>query len=195
MRQRCHWAGDDPLMIAYHDEEWGVAVRDDEGLYAKLVLDGAQAGLSWSTILRKRDAYYRAFHGLDPVRVARYGSRDIARLMADPGIVRNGQKIKSAIGNARAYLELREEGASFSDFLWQFVDGQTRVNRWRRPADVPAETDQSRAMAKALKARGFGFCGPTICYAFMQAVGMVNDHVVTCFRHGACAGRTRRSRT
>jgi len=174
-------------MIAYHDEEWGVPVRDDAALYAKLVLDGAQAGLSWSTILKKKPGYLRAFHGLDPERVARYGARDVARLMKDAGIVRNRQKIDSAIGNARAYLTLRESGASFSDFLWQFVGGRTKVNRFRSLAELPPETRESQAMSKALKERGFGFCGPTICYAFMQAVGMVNDHVVTCYRHAECS--------
>ena len=175
------------MMIAYHDDEWGVPVRDDAALYAKLVLDGAQAGLSWSTILHKRDGYLRAFHGLDPARVARYGARDVARLMGDAGIVRNRQKIDAAIRNARAYLALRDGGTSFSDFLWQFVDGRTKQNRWRTIRQLPAETRESVAMAKALRARDFRFCGPTICYAFMQAVGMVNDHVVTCFRHAECA--------
>ncbi len=186
--KRCPWPSDDPLMIAYHDEEWGVPLRDDVALYGKLVLDGAQAGLSWSTILHKREGYLRAFHQLDPARVARYGARDIARLLADPGIVRNRQKIDSAIKNARAYLALRDEGRSFAELLWQFTDGRTKANRWRSVAQVPAETVESRAMSKALKARGFGFCGPTICYAFMQAVGMVDDHLVSCFRHGR-AGR------
>lgn len=185
MPKRCPWPAEDPMMIAYHDEEWGVPVRDDAALYAKLVLDGAQAGLSWSTILHKKAGYLKAFHGLDPERVARYGARDVQRLMKDAGIVRNRQKIDSAIKNARAYVALREGGETFSDFLWSFVGGSPKVNRWRTLRQLPAETPASQAMAKALKARGFTFCGPTICYAFMQAVGMVNDHVVTCYRHAA----------
>jgi DNA-3-methyladenine glycosylase I len=186
-RDRCPWPADDPMMIAYHDEEWGVPLRDDAALYAKLVLDGAQAGLSWSTILHKRDGYLRAFRGLDPATVARFGERDVQRLLKDEGIVRNRQKIESAIKNARAYLALAEAGDTFSDYLWQFVGGRPKVNRWKTLRQLPAETKESRAMAKALKTRGFSFCGPTICYAFMQAVGMVNDHVVTCFRHGSCS--------
>lgn len=180
---RCDWALGHPLLVSYHDEEWGVPVRDDRELFAKLVLDGAQAGLSWLTILKRRDGYYRAFEGLDPERIARYGEADTARLLADPGIIRNRQKIAAAIGNARAYLALCEELGSFSDFLWDFVDGRPVVNRYRSPAEVPAETETSLRLSKALKARGFAFAGPTIVYAFMQAVGMVNDHVVNCFRH------------
>jgi DNA-3-methyladenine glycosylase I len=188
-RERCPWPAEDPKMIAYHDDEWGVPLRDDAALYAKLVLDGAQAGLSWSTILHKRDGYLRAFRGLDPAKVARFGERDVQRLMKDEGIVRNRQKIESAIRNARAYLALADAGEPFSDYLWQFVDGRPKVNRWTTVRQLPAETKESQAMAKALKSRGFSFCGPTICYAFMQAVGMVNDHVVTCFRHRACSRR------
>jgi DNA-3-methyladenine glycosylase I len=171
-------------MIAYHDEEWGVPVRDDVQLWGKLILDGAQAGLSWRTILHRKPGYLRAFQGLDPVKVARFGERDVARLMADEGIIRNRQKIESAVQNARAYLVLRDAGQSFSDLLWQFTDGETKVNRWRSVKQVPAESDESRAMAKALRQHGFAFCGPTICYAFMQAVGMVDDHLVSCFRRG-----------
>jgi DNA-3-methyladenine glycosylase I len=179
---RCPWPADDALMIAYHDEEWGTPVRDDVALWGKLILDGAQAGLSWRTILHRKPGYLRAFHGLDPDKVARYGTKDVARLMGDEGIIRNRQKIDSAIKNAKAYLALRERGQGFAEFLWGFTDGKTKVNRWRTVRQVPAETEESRAMSKALKQAGFGFCGPTICYAFMQAVGMVDDHLVTCFR-------------
>lgn len=180
---RCPWSLSHPLLVSYHDEEWGVPVRDDRELFAKLVLDGAQAGLSWLTILKRREGYLRAFEGFDPERMARYGEEDRARLLADPGIIRNRQKVAAAIGNARAYLALREELGSFSDYLWGFVDGRPVINHHRSPADVPTETDTSRRLSKDLKARGFAFVGPTIVYAFMQAVGMVNDHVTDCFRH------------
>jgi DNA-3-methyladenine glycosylase I len=182
-RTRCDWSLGHPLLTAYHDEEWGVPVRDDRELFEKLVLDGAQAGLSWLTILKRREGYRRALHGFDPERIAAYGEKDVARLLADPGIIRNRQKVRSAIGNARAYLALREELGSFTDYLWSFVDGSPVVNRPRRIADVPAETETSRRLSKDLRARGFSFVGPTIVYAFMQAVGMVNDHTVDCFRH------------
>jgi DNA-3-methyladenine glycosylase I len=182
--ERCDWALSHPLLVDYHDREWGVPLRDDEELFAKLILDGAQAGLSWLTILKRREGYERAFEGLDPEVIARYGERDVERLLADPGIIRNRQKVASAIGNARAYLELREELGSFSEHLWSFVDGEPLVNRFRRIGEVPAETEISRALSKDLKSRGFSFVGPTIVYAFMQAVGMVNDHLVSCFRHG-----------
>jgi DNA-3-methyladenine glycosylase I len=181
---RCDWALSHPLLVDYHDREWGVPLRDDEELFAKLILDGAQAGLSWLTILKRREGYERAFEGLDPEVIARYGERDVERLLADPGIIRNRQKVASAIGNARAYLELREELGSFSEHLWSFVDGEPLVNRFRRIGEVPAETEISRALSKDLRSRGFSFVGPTIVYAFMQAVGMVNDHLVSCFRHG-----------
>lgn len=161
---------------------------DDRALYEKLVLDGAQAGLSWLTILKRREGYRRAFHGFDPERIARYGERDVARLLADPGIVRNRQKVRSAIGNARAYLALREELGSFAEYLWDFVDGRPMVNRYRREGDIPAETETSRRLSKDLKARGLSFVGPTIVYAFMQAVGMVNDHVVGCYRYREVQG-------
>ena len=177
---------EDPLYVAYHDEEWGVPVRDDRGLFEMLVLDGAQAGLSWYTILKKREAYRRAFDGFDPERIARYGERKIASLLEDTGIVRNRLKVQAAIGNARAWLDLRESGVGFSDFLWEFTGGVTVVNAWRRHDDVPATTPASEAMSKALKRRGFRFVGPTICYAFMQAAGMVNDHLVSCFRWKEC---------
>ena len=180
---RCEWCGTEPIYVDYHDTEWGVPEFDDQALFAKLILDGAQAGLAWITILRKRDGYYRAFHGLDPVAIARYDEGDVGRLMADAGIVRNQAKIRSTIGNARAYLELREDLGSFSDYLWGFVDGKPLVNSWRALADLPAETEISKALGKDLKRRGFRFVGPTIIYAFMQAVGMVNDHVIGCFRY------------
>ncbi len=179
---RCPWPGEDPLYCDYHDREWGVPEWDDRALFEKLVLDGFQAGLSWITILRKREAFRAAFDGFDPEKIARYRDPDRARLMANPGIVRNQAKIDGAAASARAYLTLKEEGR-FSTFLWQFVDGRTRHNRFVRSTDVPTETVESRAMSTALRARGFHFVGPTICYAFMQAVGMVNDHLTACFRH------------
>ena len=185
-RTRCGWVNEDPLYVAYHDEEWGVPVRDDRLLFEMLVLDGAQAGLSWYTILKKREAYRRAFDGFDPERIARYGEKKIASLLQDVGIVRNRLKVRSAIGNARALLDLRESGVGFSDFLWEFTGGVTIVNAWRRLEDVPAATPASEAMSKALKRRGFRFVGPTICYAFMQAAGMVNDHLTSCFRWKEC---------
>jgi DNA-3-methyladenine glycosylase I len=187
---RCPWAaGDDPLMARYHDEEWGVPVRDDVRLFEFLVLEGAQAGLSWRTILHRREGYRRAFSGFRPERVARYGERDVARLLADPGIVRNRRKIEAAIGNARALLSLRREVGSFPDFLWGFVGGSPLVNRWRSMAKLPASTPESEAMSRELSRRGFRFAGPTICYALMQATGMVNDHLVSCFRHGELSGK------
>lgn len=182
---RCAWAEGHELLQEYHDEEWGVAVHDDRELFEKLLLDGAQAGLSWLTILKRRDGYRRAFEGFDPERIARYGPADVERLLADPGIIRNRRKVASAVGNARAYLALREELGSFSDYLWSFVDGRPVVNRYSSKEEVPTETETSRLLSKDLRRRGFSFVGPTIVYAFMQAVGMVNDHVVDCFRHGA----------
>jgi len=188
---RCAWAEGHDLMVAYHDEEWGVPERDDRALFEKLLLDGAQAGLSWKTILERRDGYRRAFEGFDPERIARYDDDDVARLLADPGIIRNRQKVRSAIGNARAYLDLLDETGSFADYLWSFVDGRPVVHRFRSMDEVPATSPVSERLSKDLKRRGFSFVGPTIVYAFMQAVGMVNDHVVDCFRHaplaaGAC---------
>jgi DNA-3-methyladenine glycosylase I len=180
---RCQWCGEDPLYVRYHDEEWGVPVYDDQALFAKLLLDGAQAGLSWITILRKRDNYYDTFDGFDPVKMANYDDVKFESLMNNPGIVRNRQKIRSAIGNAQAYLKLKEEVGSFSDFLWQFVGGHPIQNSWRKLSEIPAQTPQSEAMSKALKKHGFNFVGPTIVYAFMQATGLVNDHVVSCFRY------------
>jgi DNA-3-methyladenine glycosylase I len=181
---RCEWAaGADELMLAYHDEEWGVPSRDDRHLFELLTLEGAQAGLSWSTILRKREGYRRAFAGFDADRVARFGKRDVERLMADPGIVRNRLKIESAIANAGCILQVREERGSFADYLWSFVEGKPLVGGWQSLAELPAETDLSRALSKDLKRRGFRFVGPTVCYAFMQAVGLVNDHTIDCFRY------------
>jgi len=180
---RCAWVPiDDPAYLAYHDEEWGVPVHDDVRLFEMLILEGAQAGLSWSTILHKRAAYRRAFAGFDPVRVARFNARSVERLMRDPGIVRNRRKIDAAIGNARATLEIQSERGSLDRYLWSFVDDEPIVNRWPSVDRIPAETERSRAMSAALRAEGYRFVGPTICYAFMQAVGMVNDHVGTCFR-------------
>ncbi|WP_339870503.1 DNA-3-methyladenine glycosylase I [uncultured Brevundimonas sp.] len=189
---RCGWCGSDPLYVAYHDQEWGVPERDARALWEKLVLDGFQAGLAWITILRKRDSLRAAFDNFDPEIVARYGEADRARLMADPGIIRSGAKIDSAIRGARVWLDMRDQGEDFSAWLWSFVDGQTVQNRPATLADVPTQTPQSEAMAKALKARGFNFCGPVIVYAFMQATGMVNDHLTGCPRHAdvrAMAGR------
>lgn len=180
---RCAWCGDDPLYQAYHDEEWGVPLRDDARLFELLNLEGAQAGLSWITILRKRENYRRAFDGFDAEIVARYDDARVAELLQDPGIVRNRLKVQSTISNAQAYLDLREGGESFSDFLWSFVDGETVVNSPRSLKEVPAETAESKAMSRALKKRGFRFVGPTICYAFMQSAGLVNDHVVDCWRY------------
>jgi DNA-3-methyladenine glycosylase I len=181
---RCGWAPEaDPLYLAYHDEEWGVPSHDERHLFELLVLEGAQAGLSWSTILHKREGYRRAFAGFDVEAVARFGSRDVARLLADPGIVRNRLKVESAVANAQATIA----AGGLEELLWSFVGGEQRVNRWRRPAEVPAETDESRAMSKELKRRGFRFVGPTVCYSLMQACGLVNDHLVRCFRHDQVA--------
>ena len=182
---RCPWSNKDALYIAYHDEEWGVPEFDDRALYEKLVLDGFQAGLSWITILRKRDNFRRAFDGFAPEKIARYTPKKVERLMQDAGIVRNRAKIEGAVLSALAWLEVMEKGPNFSKLLWEFVDGKPKVNRFRTVRQVPAETAISRAMSKELIGRGFKFCGPTIVYAFMQAVGMVNDHLVTCYRHQA----------
>ncbi|HSB42413.1 MAG TPA: DNA-3-methyladenine glycosylase I [Methylomirabilota bacterium] len=180
---RCAWADGGPLETEYHDREWGVPSRDDRHLFEMLVLEGAQAGLSWSTILRKREHYRKAFAAFDPARVARFDGRRRAALMRDPGIVRNRQKIEAAVVNARQVLEVQEEYGSLAAYLWQFVGGEPIVNAWTGMRQVPAETAESRAMSRALVQRGFRFVGPTICYAFMQATGMVNDHITTCFRH------------
>lgn len=176
-------------MIAYHDTEWGVPVHNDKQLFGKLVLDGFQAGLSWAIILRKRDAFLRAFEGFNPDKMARYDAKRIAKVLRDPGIVRNKQKVKSAVGNARAYLKMKDAGESFDAFLWQFVGGAPKHNAWKTLKRVPAETKESIAMSKALVDRGFRFVGPTIVYAFMQAVGMVNDHLVTCYRYAELTSR------
>jgi len=177
---RCFWVDDaDPIYVAYHDDEWGVPERDGRALWEKLILDGFQAGLSWITILKKRAAFRAAFAQFDPAKVARFGARDVERLMGDAGIVRNRAKIDATIGNARAYL--KEE--DFATFAWSFVDGRPKQNRWRERAQVPAETDESRALSKALAKKGYKFVGPTIVYAWMQACGLVNDHTTRCFRH------------
>jgi DNA-3-methyladenine glycosylase I len=179
---RCPWASGE-LSIRYHDEEWGVPVHDDRTLFEFLILEGAQAGLSWNTILNKRENYRQALDGFDPERVARYDRRKIDRLLLDPGIVRNKLKIASTVGNAKAFLQVQKEFGSFDRYIWQFVEGKPRVNSPKSMRQVPARTPESDAMSKDLKARGFNFVGSTICYAFMQAVGMVNDHTVSCFRY------------
>jgi DNA-3-methyladenine glycosylase I len=183
---RCPWPRDDALYCAYHDEEWGVPEFDDRALYEKLVLDGFQAGLSWIIILRKRENFRRAFGDFVPEKIARYTPKKIERLMQDAGIVRNRAKIEGAVHSARAFLDVMDKGPGFSKLLWDFVDGRPKVNRFRSIRQVPAETPVSRAMSKELAQRGFKVCGPTIVYAFMQAVGMVNDHLITCHRHEAC---------
>ena len=184
MRDRCDWGVEnDPPYLAYHDEEWGVPSRDESHLFELLVLEGAQAGLSWATILRKREGYRRAFLGFDPDAIARFRARDVDRLLADPGIVRNRLKIESAVENARRVLELRESSAGFAAYLWGFVGGEPIVGRWRALREIPAQTAESRALSADLKQRGFRFVGPTVCYAFMQAAGLVNDHVTSCFRY------------
>jgi DNA-3-methyladenine glycosylase I len=188
---RCTWCGEDPLYVAYHDSEWGVPEYDDRALFEKLILDGFQAGLSWITILRKRDNFRRAFAGFEPEKVARFTPARQARLMEDAGIVRNRQKIEATVGNAQAWLDLMAKEGSFARYLWGFVDGKPIVNRWTSMKQVPAETRESKAMARDLKARGFRFCGPTICYAVMQATGMVNDHMTDCFRHQEVGGLVR----
>jgi DNA-3-methyladenine glycosylase I len=182
-KKRCSWSGTDPLYVSYHDDEWGVPAHDDRVLFEFLVLEGAQAGLSWSTILHKRDAYRRAFDGFDPRKVARYDKRKVAALLADAGIVRNRAKIESAIKNAKAFLDVQEEFGSFDAYQWRFVDGRPVQNRRRTVGEILPRSPQSDAMSKDLKARGFTFVGSTIIYAHMQAIGMVNDHVVDCFRH------------
>ena len=181
--RRCWWCGDDELYRHYHDEEWGVPVHDDRLLFEFLCLEGAQAGLSWITILRKRDNYRRAFDNFDANKIARYPDKKIAALLEDSGIVRNRLKVNGFVKNARAYLEIREQGSTLDQYLWDFVDGKPLQNNWKKSAQVPANTSVSDAMSKDLKKRGFTFVGSTICYAFMQAAGLVNDHTVDCFRH------------
>jgi DNA-3-methyladenine glycosylase I len=183
---RCAWART-PLAVAYHDREWGVPLHDDRGLFEFLVLEGAQAGLSWETILRKRDRYREVFDRFDPERVAGYGEDKVAELLADPGIVRNRLKVLSAVENARAFLRVREERGSFDAYLWGFFGGRARVNAWATARDVPARSLEADALSRDLLGRGFRFVGPTICYAFLQAVGVVNDHTVDCFRHAELA--------
>jgi DNA-3-methyladenine glycosylase I len=184
--KRCPWPGEDAFYIAYHDQEWGVPEFDDRALFEKLVLDGFQAGLSWITILRKRENFRRAFDGFEPEKIARYRPAKIEKLMRDEGIVRNRAKIEGTVLSARGWLEIMDKGPGFSKLLWDFVDGRPKVNHFKSRGQVPAETKISQAMSKELAKRGFKFCGPTIVYAFMQAVGMVNDHLVSCHRHEAC---------
>ncbi len=184
--QRCGWANlNEPLYVAYHDEEWGNPCHDDQKLFEMLLLEGAQAGLSWITILKKRDNYRAAFDGFDAVKIAQYDEAKIAELMANPGIIRNKLKVNAFILNARTYLKTQAEFGSFDRYIWSFVGGKPKVNAWKSLKEVPPETDESRAMSKDLLKRGFKFVGPTICYAFMQATGMVNDHTTDCFRHSA----------
>ena len=181
--ERCPWCGTDPLYVAYHDEEWGVPEYDQRRLFEFLLLEGAQAGLSWTTILRKRENYRKAFDGFDAEKIARYREGRTRKLMEDAGIVRNRLKIASAVGNAKAFLKVREEFGSFDRYIGGFVEGTPKQNRWQKMSDIPAQTDEATAMSVDLKKRGFNFVGPTICYAFMQATGMVNDHVTSCFRY------------
>ena len=183
MRSRCGWSETDPLYTVYHDREWGVPLHDDRRLFEMLILEGAQAGLSWITVLRKRENFRRAFDGFQAGKIAQYKSRRIKRLLADDGIIRNRLKILATIQNAKAFLQIRREFGSFDKYIWQFVHGMPVQNSWKRLQDVPAVTAESTAMSKDLRRRGFNFVGPTICYAFMQATGMVNDHIVACFRH------------
>jgi DNA-3-methyladenine glycosylase I len=182
-KTRCAWAGDDPLYVAYHDREWGVPLHDDRKLFELLILEGAQAGLAWITILRKREGYRAAFDGFDVEKIAHYGKRKVLSLLSDPGIVRNRAKVAATVQNARAFAKVRDEVGSFDRYIWGFVGGRPLQSQRASMAAVPAETDESRAMSKDLKKRGFTFVGPTICYAFMQAAGLVNDHAATCFRY------------
>lgn len=181
--KRCAWARGSELSVEYHDVEWGVPCREDHHLFEMLILEGAQAGLSWSTILNKRAGYRRAYRGFDPAQVARFSTRKRQQLIEDPGIVRNRLKVEASVANAKAFLELQSEFPSFAEFCWSFVAGEPIQNRWRAHREIPAETRVSRDLSEALRARGFRFVGPTICYAFMQAIGMVNDHELSCFRH------------
>ncbi len=183
MKRSCEWPSGDPLMIEYHDTEWGVPVHDDRKLFEFLVLDAMQAGLSWRTVLNKRENFRKAFRSFDPVKVAKFGKRDLERLMKDSGIIRNRLKIESAVTNAKALVKVQKEFGSFDSYIWSFTGGRTIKNRLKSLEEMPAESDESRAMSKDMKKRGFRFCGPVICYAFMQAAGMVNDHLVHCFRY------------
>ncbi len=191
-KTRCFWPGVDPLYVAYHDHEWGVPEWDDRALFEKLILDGFQAGLSWITILRKREAFRKAFDGFDPEKIARYSEKKLAKLMQDEGIIRNRAKIEASVASARAYLELQEKDG-FANYIWSFVDGVPQQNTFRKHQQIPAESPLSVAFSKDLKSHGFKFCGPTIVYAFCQAVGMVNDHLVSCYRHEECAKLAKRS--
>ena len=183
MTNRCEWCGIDPLYVKYHDDEWGIPLHDDHGLFELLILEGAQAGLSWSTILRKREGYRKAFDNFDARKISQYSEMDVSRLLANSEIIRNRLKINATITNARAFLETQEQFGSFDHYIWQFVNGRPIQNSWEKLTDIPSSTPESEAMSKDLQRRGFKFVGTTICYAFMQAVGMVNDHVVGCFRH------------
>ena len=189
MKKRCGWATDDPLYIEYHDREWGVPVHDDRLLFEFLILEGAQAGLSWITILKKRNRYRKVFDNFNPAKIASYNAHKISSLLADPGIIRNRLKIEAAIKNARAFLRVQKEFGSFDTYIWQFAGGRPKKNCWKLLKQVPAFTPEAEAMSRDLKKRGFSFVGPTICYAFMQAVGMVNDHVCDCFRYNEIPGR------
>ena len=186
MNNSCSWPGDNPLMIQYHDSEWGVPLHDDRKLFEFLLLDNAQAGLSWQTILNKRENYRKAFDNFDPKKIARYDQCKIASLLNDAGIVRNRLKVQSAITNAQIFLDIRAEYGSFDEYIWQFVNGKTIRNKWKALKDIPATTPESDTISKALKKRGFKFVGSTICYAFMQSAGLVNDHLISCFRHSQC---------
>ena len=186
--KRCDWAGSDPDMLAYHDTEWGVPVHDDRKHFEFLVLEGAQAGLSWSTILKRREGYRKAFAGFDPAKVARFTPARVEKLLLDPGIIRNRAKVESTVGNARAFLTIQKEFGSFDTYIWGFVSGRTLVNKWRRTAQLPAVSAESEALSADLRRRGFRFVGPTICYAQLQASGLINDHVVGCFRYGELTG-------
>jgi DNA-3-methyladenine glycosylase I len=188
-KRSCEWPSDDPLMIEYHDREWGTPVHDDRRQFEFLVLEGAQAGLSWRTVLHKREAYRKAFAGFDPAKVARFGARETRKLLADPGIIRNRLKIGSAIKNARAFLAVQEEFGTFDAYIWRFVGGQPKVNRWRSLREIPAKTRESDALSQDLKQRGFTFVGSTIVYAHMQAAGLVNDHIVGCWRWKGLSGK------
>ena len=199
-RRRCDWAGSDPAMVAYHDTEWGVPVHDDRTHFEFLVLEGAQAGLSWSTILKRREGYRKAFAGFDAAKVARFTPARVEKLLADPGIIRNRAKVEATVRNARHFGEVQEEFGTFDAYIWGFVGGRPLVNKWRRMEQLPAVTAESEAFSKDLRRRGFGFVGPTVCYAHLQASGLVNDHMVSCFRYaeltsGATSGRGRRSGT
>ncbi|MBR9984342.1 MAG: DNA-3-methyladenine glycosylase I [Desulfosarcina sp.] len=187
--QRCGWPGDDPLMVRYHDEEWGVPVHDDRRWFEFIVLDAFQAGLSWRTVLHKRDAFHQVFYGFDPLRVAGMSEKALAGALANPAIIRNRLKIRAAVNNARAFLRLQETHGRFDDYIWTFTEGRVIQNRWKTPEAVPARTDLSDTVSRALKQHGFTFVGSTICYSFLQAAGVVNDHLVTCFRHRKLGAR------